>query len=36
VYQQVDFLNNLTSKFLISALSSVAVATATPLSSALK
>ena len=36
VYRQVDFLNNLTSKFLISALSSVAVATATPLSSALK
>ena len=34
--QQVDFSNNLASKFLISALSSVAVATATPPSSALK
>ena len=29
VYRQVDFSNNLASKFLISALSSVAVATAT-------
>ena len=36
VCQQVDFSNNLASKFLISALSSVAVATATPPSSALK
>ena len=36
VCQQVDFLNNLASKFLISALSSVAVATATPPFSALK
>ena len=36
VCRQVDFSNNLASKFLISALSSVAVATATPHSSALK
>ncbi len=36
VYRQVDFSNNLASKFLISALSSVAVATATSHSSALQ
>lgn len=33
---EINTLNNLMSKFLISALASVAVATATPLSSALK